>query len=183
MLCFYTVLIEDNDDKLKFQEIYTIYKKKMWYAANSVLSDSYLAEDAVHNAFLGIACNMSRIDEVNSKKTYAYVITAAKNAAIDILRKNKSDAVINIDELYNVSDSQSNSFYEKLETKDAVEKILSNIPQIYRDVLYLLIVEGMSEKEIASFLNRKPGTIHQQVRRGRKILEEELKKGAINYAE
>ena len=53
------------------------------------------------------------------------------------------------------------------------------MPTTYRDVLYLLIVEQMSEKEIAELLGRKPGTIHQQVRRGRTILKEELMKGAI----
>ena len=34
------------------------------------------------------------------------------------------------------------------------------------------------EKEIAELLGRKPGTVHQQVRRGRMILKEELMKGA-----
>ena len=52
------------------------------------------------------------------------------------------------------------------------------MPDTYRDVLYLLVVEQMSEKEIAELLGRKPGTVHQQVRRGRAILKEELMKGA-----
>ena len=65
MLLFYTLLIEEDDDKAKFEKIYTLYRKKMWYTANSVLSDSYLAEDAVHNAFIGIAKNMKRIEEID----------------------------------------------------------------------------------------------------------------------
>ncbi len=52
------------------------------------------------------------------------------------------------------------------------------MPTVYRDVLYLLIVEQMSEKKIAELLGRKPGTVHQQVRRGRAMLKEELMKGA-----
>ena len=94
MLVFYTLLIEEESDKAKFEKIYTLYKKKMWYAANSVLNDSHLAEDAVHNAFIGIAKNMKRIDDADSHKTLSYVITAAKNAAIDILRKNKGRKVL-----------------------------------------------------------------------------------------
>ncbi len=178
MLLFYTLLIEEDDDKAKFEKIYTLYRKKMWYTANSVLSDSYLAEDAVHNAFIGIAKNMKKIEVVDSSKTLSYVITAAKNAALDILRKNKGLTETDIDELYDVSDKESSSFYQNLETEDLIIKILATMPETYRDVLYLLVVEQMSEKEIAELLGRKPGTIHQQVRRGRAILKEELMKGA-----
>ncbi len=178
MLVFYTLLIEEDSDKLKFEKIYTLYKKKMWYAANSVLSDAYLAEDAVHNAFIGIAKNMKKIGEADSPKTLSYVITASKNAAIDLLRKSKGITETDIDELYDVSDKESSSFYITIETEDFIEKTLAAMPEIYRDVLYLLIVEQMSEKEIAELLGRKPGTIHQQVRRGRMFLKEELMKGA-----
>jgi len=178
MLFFYTLLIEEESDKAKFEKIYTLYRKKMWYAANSVLNDSHLAEDAVHNAFIGIAKNMKRIEDIDSQKTLSYVITAAKNAAIDILRKNKGIQETDIDELYDVSDKESSSFYQNLEAEDFVVKILAAMPETYRDVLYLLVVEQMSAKEIAELLGRKPGTIHQQVRRGRAILKEELMKGA-----
>lgn len=178
MLLFYTLLLEEDDDKIKFEKIYTLYRKKMWYAANSVLSDEYLAEDAVHNAFIGIAKNMKKIEAVDSPKTFSYVITAAKNAALDILRKNKGLSETDIDELYDVSDKESSSFDRVLETEDFIVKALAEMPTLYRDVLYLLVVEQMSEKEIAEFLNRKPGTIHQQVRRARAILKKELMKGA-----
>ncbi len=178
MLLFYTLLIEEDDDKIKFEKIYTLYRKKMWYAANSILSDAYLAEDAVHNAFIGIAKNIKKINDVESSKTLSYVVTASKNAAIDMLRKRKGLNEVNIDELYDVSDKESSSFYKAVEIEDFVVKTLTEMPEVYRDVLYLLIVEQMSEKEIAKLLGRKPGTIHQQVRRGRKILKEELMKGA-----
>lgn len=177
MLAFYTLLIEEDSDKVKFEEIYNLYKKKMWYAANSVLSDAHLAEDAVHNAFLGIAKNMKRIDDIHSPKTLSYVITASKNAAIDILRKSRTGDT-DIDGLYDVSDKNSSSFYENIETEEFLVKVLAAMPEIYRDVLYLLIVEQMSEKEIAQLLGRKPGTVHQQVRRSRLILKRELMKGA-----
>ncbi len=178
MLLFYTLLIEEDDDKAKFEKIYTLYRKKMWYAANAILSDAYLAEDAVHNAFIGIAKNIKKISEVDSAKTLSYVITASKNAAIDILRKSKGLTETDIDELYDVSDKESSSFYKTVETESFIEKALAKMPAVYRDVLYLLIVEQMSEKEIAELLGRKPGTVHQQVRRGRMILKEELTKGA-----
>lgn len=181
MLPFYTLIIEEDNDKVKFEKLYTLYRKKMWYAANSVLSDSYLAEDAVHNAFIGIAKNINKMPDVESSRTLSYVITAVKNAAIDILRKNKGISETDIDELFDLSDTKNSEFYHNLETEDLIIKILRGMPEIYRDVLYLLVVEEMSEKEIAKLLGRKIGTVHQQVRRGRAILKEELMKGACIY--
>lgn len=178
MLPLYTLIIEEDDDKIKFEKIYTLYRKKMWYAANSVLSDAYLAEDAVHNAFIGIAKNIKRIKDVDSPKTLSYVITASKNCAIDILRKNKNLSETNIDELFDVDDKNNGSFDSTFETEDFIANALAAMPAVYRDVLYLLIVEQLSEKEIARLLGKKPGTVHQQVRRGRAILREELMKGA-----
>lgn len=180
MLAFYTVFIDEEDDKAKFEQVYTLYKKKMWYTANEVLADGYLAEDAVHNAFVGIARNMKKVGDVNSSKTLAYMITAAKNAAIDLLRKQKSHTTVNLDELYDICDEKSSSFVQSFEAENTVQEILLSMPSIYRDVLYLLLVEEMTEKEIASLLGRKPGTVHQQVRRGRKLLQDELKKGVTH---
>ncbi|MBQ9945773.1 MAG: sigma-70 family RNA polymerase sigma factor [Clostridia bacterium] len=178
MLLIYTLHIEEENDRIKFEKIYSLYKNKMWYAANQILSDAYLSEDAVHNAFIGIAKNIKRISSADSQKALSYCITAAKNAAIDILRKNKGIQETDIDGLYDISDKKSSSFYEVLETKDIIEKAVAALPTVYRDVLYLLIAEQMSEKEIAGLLGRRPGTVHQQVKRGRKILQEEIMKGA-----
>ena len=178
MLTLYTLLIEEDDDKVKFEKIYTLYRKKMWYAANSVLSDEYLAEDAVHNAFIGIAKNIKKIADAESPKSLSYAVTASKNCAIDLLKKNRNAPEENIDELFDVGDKESSSFYQTLETEDLIVNALAAMPAVYRDVLYLLTVEQMSEKEIARLLGRRPGTVHQQVRRGRTILKEELMKGA-----
>ena len=54
MLTFYLSLIETEEDKSKFENIYETYRKVMFYTANQILKDEYLAEDAVHSAFLRI---------------------------------------------------------------------------------------------------------------------------------
>ena len=66
MLLIYTLHIEEENDRIKFEKIYSLYKNKMWYAANQILSDAYLSEDAVHNAFIGIAKNIIRISSAET---------------------------------------------------------------------------------------------------------------------
>ena len=54
MLALYISLLDTEEQISKFEHIYTKYKGLMFYTANGVLHDSYLAEDAVHETFLDI---------------------------------------------------------------------------------------------------------------------------------
>lgn len=73
MITIYLSLIDSENDKIKFQEIYEKYKKQMWYVANDILNDNYLAEDAVHDAFIGIAKNFSKIRSFEPYSIKSYV--------------------------------------------------------------------------------------------------------------
>jgi len=48
VLVFYLSVIDTEEDKTKFELIYEQYGKLMFYIANQILKDQFLAEDAVH---------------------------------------------------------------------------------------------------------------------------------------
>ena len=91
MLVFYLSLIDSDEDKSKFETIYYEYRERMFSAAFDILNNNEDAEDAVHNAFIGIAKNMKSIGEVKSNRTLSYCIKAAKNSAINIFNKKKQN--------------------------------------------------------------------------------------------
>lgn len=53
MIQLYLQLLDTQTEKEKFERLYYQYKKLMYWIANHILGDSYLAEDAVHEAFRG----------------------------------------------------------------------------------------------------------------------------------
>lgn len=177
MLSFYLTLVDGEEDKNKLERLYELYRLKMWYTANRILSDGFLAEDAVHDAFIGVAKNIGKIGDAESSKTCAYLITAARNSAISMMRKSRNDSTVNLDELFDFHDSKADSDFEEMETQKRARHILEQMPETYRDVLYYFLVEEMSEKEIASLLSRNINTVRQQVRRGKVIFAEKFKKG------
>ena len=81
MFLLSTIITDDKEKLSKLESVYTLYKKRMWYVANQILDNAQDAEDAVHNALIGIARNLDHITDIDSKSTLAYVITAAKHAA------------------------------------------------------------------------------------------------------
>ena len=57
MLNIFLSLIDSDEDKAKFSNLYEQYKNLMFYIARDILKDEHLAEDAVQEAFIRIAKN------------------------------------------------------------------------------------------------------------------------------
>lgn len=70
MLLFYMSLIDNDDDRTKFEILYNKYRKRMVYTAYSVLGNNEDAEDAVHDTFIKIARNMNLLAILNQTKRY-----------------------------------------------------------------------------------------------------------------
>lgn len=175
MLVFYLSAIDIADGKRTFEYYYMTYRKQMFYTANSVLRNESDAEDAVHNAFLGIAKHIEVLLESDEHDGKCYCLKAAKNAALNILRKNKSiPETVSYDDIIDLPDEKS--FWDMLE-KTEYEEILNavrSMDDIYRDVLYMHLVMDMSVKKIANVLDRKESTVKQQLVRGKKQLISKL---------
>lgn len=74
MMLFFLEMINTEDDKSKFILIYEKYCKLMFYIANQILNDSWLAEDAVHDAFVNVIKNLHKIEDVNCNKTKSFIL-------------------------------------------------------------------------------------------------------------
>ena len=60
-MLIYLQMIESEEDKSKFIEIYNQYKYLMFSVANRILKNEYDAEDAVHQAFVSIIDNLNKV--------------------------------------------------------------------------------------------------------------------------
>ena len=173
-------MIDAPEDKHKFEILYTKYRGLMFYIANQILSNKQDAEDAVHNAFLGIAKHIDILLSADESKGRCYCIKAAKNAALNIARKNsRTDSAVSIEDMYDVADEKS---FEELIEKSEYEEVLDvirNMDETYRDTLYLRYVMDMPVKKIAQVLERKESTVKQQLVRGKKMLINSLSREVV----
>ena len=122
-----------------------------------------------------IAKNMKAIDDPRSKKTSAYVITAAKNNAINLFNKNKRACEhIFTGDIGNLTDER---FFEKMSLTESYKEIVNAVEllnETYRDVMYYHFVCDMKIKDIADLLGEKPSAVQQKLIRGKKKLLEIL---------
>ena len=177
----YVNIIDDPKHLPRFEEIYEEYYKQMFYTANRVLNDAYEAEDAVQDAFIGIARNMKTVSKITDEKDlFYYVQTAAKHAALNRLPKKKIyTESIPLEDAPFVSD---NGFWaalcDKLTYEALVEAIVA-IPETYREVLYFHFVMEYTIKETASLLNIKVATAKQRLVRGKKALIQAIQEKGV----
>jgi len=173
-MLIYLNLIETEEEKNKFEQIYNSYKHTMFYVAKSILKDDYLSEDAVHNAFINIAKSMDNINEVDSYRTKGYVVVIVRNISINMLKiQNKTVDVDELEERITDDLNLEDEVLLKLSFDSIIEEITS-LPVIYKDVLYLSYVEDLNTQEISRLINISNEAVKKRLQRGRKILVKKL---------
>ena len=96
-MLLYLSMLDTEEEKDKFTEIYQQYQHFCWYVAYQLLGDGHLAEDAVQDAFLALTRHLDKIEDVESQKTRKFLMTIVKSKAVDILRKQHGET--SVDEL------------------------------------------------------------------------------------
>lgn len=168
------MMMDAPEEKRDFIIIYEKYKFLMLKIARDVLNDDFLAEDAVHEAFIKVAHNMKHIHGIESVNTKRYLITITKNTAIDIYRarKKRVKKEIYIDEL---GENVGPITYIETDIDNEVLNVLKNLPVKYRDIFILKYSSHMSNSEISKIMDIPEGTIRQRIARGRLVIKEQIK--------
>lgn len=178
MLSFYLTLAQSEGEKDKFERVYHKYKGIMLSCAYSILKDESLSEDAVHEAFLKILNNLSKIDEVDSPRTRGFVIVVTENTAKNIYNKENRAKIVELDESIPYNKTTEQAVEQNLTAELIAEKI-AELPENYRRALMLRYLNGLSDREIASALGISDSLARKRLERGRKALGK-LLGGVIN---
>ena len=183
-LSYYLALIDNAEDQNKFEYLYNHYQKQMYYTAKRILNDAFIAEDAVHEAFVKIARNMNKIDDMESNETRSFVMIVTKRAAIDVYRKRNQYFDREVYETITDDGEISNIIEECAATVDIPEfsdfhgsevgKALLTLSHDAHDVILLRYVLGYDNREISEITGFSVSKIEKLLSRGKKKLVEKL---------
>jgi len=172
MLAFYLSLLDTEEEKSKFTQLYEQYGKLMVCEAHKILNDQYLAEDATHNAFIKLTRYLNNIDKINCHKTKRFVVLVTKSVVMDMLRKNKHYPKESYEEL-----EPKLAFEEDALDVIAVQELVAMItalPENYRTVLELRAYHGLNEKQTADLLGISYAAARKRLERARTLLAQQL---------
>lgn len=156
MLFVCTALIDDDQDKVKFEEFYHKFNNVGLHYAYSLLGDKDTAQDAVSEAFLRLAKCFQKVNNSKLSEIRNYFVIIIRNVCTDMLRKESRQvsseyAVNNLREQTRYYD---NSFLKYDETID-LRSCLERLTPAQRDILYLRH-QGNSFSDISKMLGISP---------------------------
>jgi RNA polymerase sigma-70 factor (ECF subfamily) len=154
-------------------EIYRLYYKAMYNASLRVVQDPVEAEDIMQESFLSA---FQKINTYSGSVSFgAWLKKIVINQSLDSLKKKKisfeelDDRKIEINE---TEDEEPDITNRTDEVRDAIMRL----PDGYRVVLNLYLLEGYDHDEIGKILNITSSTSRSQYARARQKLKELLKK-------
>ena len=181
MLDFYLSLIDTEEEKLKFEDLYYKFRNSSYNIAMGFMKDHQLACEVLSTVWENIATHIEEIDTTNNKRLENFVFKIIKNASLNYLNskhvRNTPYSIDDFEETY-----VTESLEETIVGDDSYKKLLlaiNSMPSLYKDVLSLHFVDGYSTVVIAKILSRPPSTIRTQIRRGTQQLRKFLKENNI----
>ena len=175
MLMLFLDLIDNEEDKGKFLQIYEAYGKTMYYVANSILHDSYLAEDAVQTSFIKIAKNIQKFFSPICPQTKSFVVIIVRNVCFTMLCKENKFAQVELTEELACTITPEADYQQKTSMEQLITTIQSLSP-VYRDIITLKYLHDLSVNEITTLLDLPRKTVKKRLQRGRSLLKEAIKK-------
>lgn len=160
----------------QFTDIYNQYAKLVYNLSLHYLQNPEDAQEATQDVFVKIYNKIEGFNNNSSLKTWIYRITI--NHCLDVIKsKNRKWRTLFTREAENNDSVDFDHPGIKMESKEAVEKIMSHIndlPQNQKTALILKGIEGLSQKEIASILNINEKALESLLTRARANLKSKL---------
>ena len=157
-------------DSKALEELYNRYSALLFALIKKVIKDENTAEEVLTDVFVIIWKKIDYFD-FNTNNVYTWLVTLARNKAIDTLRRMSSTELSEYNEEYENEfiiphlslDIEPLDFVTALSIKDDIEKALNDLTDAQQYVIYLAYYEGLTQQEIASKLNIPLPTIKSKI--------------------
>jgi RNA polymerase sigma-70 factor, ECF subfamily len=160
------------------------HNQRLYRVARAIVRDDSEAEDVMQEAYLSALANLAKFRADASLATWLTRIVM--NKAINRLRRQDVavglDAVDNLErpegeiagKLQLASEIDPETTAARNQVRDLLERAIDNLPDPFRVVFVMRMVEELSVKETASSLGIREETVKSRLHRAKKMMREQL---------
>ncbi|MDZ7743130.1 MAG: sigma-70 family RNA polymerase sigma factor [Bacteroidota bacterium] len=160
-----------NDSEAQ-EKLYKLYAPKMFGVCLRYAKNHMEAEDVLQEGFIKVFLHLK--DYRNEGSLEGWIRRTIVNTAINFYRKNiKSSKDLDIDSI-EIANSDDETVLDQLSTRELLDAI-RELPDGYRIVFNLNVLEGYTHKEIGQMLSLSENTSKSQLSRARQVLQKKLK--------
>lgn len=168
-------------DLAAFRALMQSHNRKLYRIARSIVRNNSDAEDVLQEAYVRAFTHFPEFRGDAAITTWLARIVI--NEALGRLRKSRRQmrlAETHQAEIIafplNSDGSDPEKTMAQRQILDLVEKLTDHLPDVYRSVFVLRVIEGLNNEETASLLGLKPETVRTRLHRARHLLKEQLEK-------
>ncbi len=174
----YDLVVEcKQGSKKACYELYRLYSKAMLNVAFRIVGNIAEAEDVLQEAFLDA---FGKVKDFRQDTTFGlWLKQIVVNRSINLLRKRKLELIeMEGDQLENIPDEEIDDDEEVKYQAEKIKAAIKELPEGYRLVISLYLLEGYDHEEIGQILNISENTSRTQfLRAKRKVIEILNRKG------
>lgn len=149
----------------KIEEIIVEYSDLIADYALSIAHDKDLADDIGQDCYLKIINNQLLLSRLTPSQIRSWLFTVIKNILIDKKRKRRVE---------NIPLEIATSYDDNILLTTQVEKLLDELPEDERNIVYNKYWLGMNSQEIASELEVSPSTVRWKLQKAMGRLREKV---------
>ena len=171
MLSLYLAMLEEDEDKKRFEELYQRYRGYMCKIALAVAKDEIVAMDSVQDAFIAIAKNIDHIPKKGAEFERRYIRKIILSKLSNT--KRATDKIVKADELR--EEIISDVDYGDID--DSTLKVigmLETLPAAYIDTLTFYYIDEMKPHDIAAMLGISTFTVYSRINRGTAMMKRRM---------
>ncbi len=153
-------------------EVYKLYYKAMYNISLRILNNSADAEDVMQESFLNA---FQKLDTWKGEVSFgAWLKKIVINRSLDVIKTRK--ALISLDSVPEMAEEHCEKYlnYKDI-SPEMISRAISSLPDGYRVILSLYLIEGYDHEEISEILHITNATSRTQYHRARKQLAKKLK--------
>lgn len=177
------LLIEDEKQRGFIESIYLDYGKLIYHIAYGVLKNHHDTEDIVNTTMLNLFKKIDTLQGLTQIKLQAYIVFAAKNAALNLLKKQKRthEQLLTDPEDWNYFEDKAQ------ETVDAQLLYATDIQELYdalnkidekeKNLLQMKYFLKLSDEEIAEQVEIGKNSVRYYLTLARRSLISTINKG------
>ena len=162
----------ENTDKAK-ELLYKHFAPRMYGICLRFAGNQMEADDILQEAFIKIFTKLK--DFRNEGSLEGWIRRTIINTAINFYRRNLKYATMNDLEGVEKPDNNQADIHDKISHDDLL-RLINELPNGYRTVFNLNVIEGYTHKEIGKMLNISDNTSKSQLTRARTALQQKIKK-------
>ena len=151
------ILLIAKGDSFALEDLSRLVSGRLLAIAKSIVRDRGLAEDVVQDTFLRIVYNANSFrPDTNG---YAWICKIAQNLALNVLRREKRNRTVNIDDCFSLA--ADDDVFEQSSAHIVLRQAMEALTPLERWILYQKYFMDLSVRDIAQAVNKSKSAVQR----------------------